>query len=500
MKPITSARDAFADDDLLGHALKGETWRPHRILLMAAMGEELTEDERAIFRKFTQREREPGRVVAEFCTVGGRRTGKTVMDSAAATYLSTCCDYRDVLIRGEVGVLLVLAQDQRVATNILNYVEENITASPVLRQLLVRRTADAIELKNSIRVEVRPASFRKLRGPTYIAIICDELGFWYSDDSYQNPDVEVLAAARPGLMTTHGMVIMASSPHARKGLLWETFSKHFGPNGSPAVLVAKGTTTDFNPTISREEVEREIERDPERNTAEYLAEFRSDLEGYVRLEIVRECTTTGVLERPYQRDQHYFGFIDPAGGSGRDSMTLCIGHVGFGTTTLTIDALREARSPFSPEQTTAEFSDLLKTYNVNQIMSDKVGLGWSIEAFGHFGILVEQAAKAKTQLYTNFLPLLNSIRVELLDHQRCNAQLLALERTPTKIDHPPNGHDDLINAVAGVSDIAIGRFGTFDPTFRWVNSSEKDDDPDGARAFRLSRFRQHLAAHGIPTW
>ena len=133
---------------------------------------------------------------------------------------------------------------------ILDYVEENFISSPILKQLFVARTADAIELKNNIRIEVRPASFRKLRGPTYIAIICDELAFWYVEDGYANPDVEVLAAARPGLLTTHGPLILASSPYAKRGVLWDTFRKHYGPNGSPSVLIAKGTTRDFNPTVS----------------------------------------------------------------------------------------------------------------------------------------------------------------------------------------------------------------------------------------------------------
>ena len=77
-------------------------------------------------------------------------------------------------------MLLCLAPDQRVATQLLNYVWENLNASPVLKQLIVRRTADAIELQGNIRIEVRPASFRKLRGPTYIGIICDEMAFFYA--------------------------------------------------------------------------------------------------------------------------------------------------------------------------------------------------------------------------------------------------------------------------------------------------------------------------------
>jgi hypothetical protein len=54
------------------------------------------------------------------------------------------------------------------------------------------------------------------------------------------------------------------------------------------------------------------------------------------------------------------------------------------------------------------------------------------------------------------LPLLNSGRVELLEHKRLIAQLCALERKTSRggrdsIDHPPGAgcHDDICNAVAG---------------------------------------------------
>jgi hypothetical protein len=67
---------------------------------------------------------------------------------------------------------------------------------------------------SNINIEVRPASFRKLRGPTYIGVIADELAFWYTDSGYANPDIEILAAVRPGLLTTRGPLIMASSPYA----------------------------------------------------------------------------------------------------------------------------------------------------------------------------------------------------------------------------------------------------------------------------------------------
>jgi hypothetical protein len=46
MKPRLSLRAALADKNLLGNSLPGETWRPWRTLLIAAMGEALNDGER----------------------------------------------------------------------------------------------------------------------------------------------------------------------------------------------------------------------------------------------------------------------------------------------------------------------------------------------------------------------------------------------------------------------------------------------------------------------
>jgi hypothetical protein len=70
-------------------------------------------------------------------------------------------------------VLLCIAADQRQADIILNFIDEDFRSSPVLRQLILRRTQRALRLKNGIDIEVRAADFRRLRGPTYVAVICD---------------------------------------------------------------------------------------------------------------------------------------------------------------------------------------------------------------------------------------------------------------------------------------------------------------------------------------
>jgi len=212
MKPTVSLRRALSDPNLLGHALSGDSWAPWRTLLIASMGEELTEAERVTFKAITGREREPLQRVHELAAVVGRRGGKSRSMAALATYIAALCDHFDALVPGEHGVLLCVALDQRVAKIILDYAQASFERSPILKQLIANRTQDALELTNGITLEVRPASFRKLRGPTYVAVIADELAFWYTDSAFANPDVEILNAVEPGLATT---VARSSSPPRR---------------------------------------------------------------------------------------------------------------------------------------------------------------------------------------------------------------------------------------------------------------------------------------------
>ena len=106
--------------------------------------------------------------------------------------------------------MLCIAPDQKQSTIVLSYVVACFEQSPILRQLIKSKAADTLTLTNGITIEVRSANFRRLRGPTYIACIADEMAFWYSDEASANPDVEILNSVRPGLATTDGLLAMIS--------------------------------------------------------------------------------------------------------------------------------------------------------------------------------------------------------------------------------------------------------------------------------------------------
>jgi len=405
----TTIRRALQDRNLLGTLLAGDSWRAWRVILITIMGERLTSEERTLFVQLTDRTSEPGKRVEEFVGVIGRRGGKSRAMSVLATFVAGCCKHT-TLVPGERGILLIIAQDQKNADVILNYIEANFRQSPILRQLIETRVQRTLRLTNGIDIEVRPADFRNLRGPTYICVIADELAFWYTDNS-SNPDDEILAAVRPGLATTGGPLILISSPYARKGELWRMYDRHYGQQGDPLVLVAQGASRTFNPSLKQSVVDRAMEKDPVGNRAEYLAEFRTDLEAFVRIEVVRDCTDRGVYERAPQRNITYAGFIDPSGGSS-DSFTLCIGHYESSTTRVIIDLLREVIPPFSPEFVCQSFADTLKRYSINSVKADRYAGVWVIEQIAKFGIISEQNAEPKST------PLPESVAAaERLPHQ-----------------------------------------------------------------------------------
>ena len=489
---------AVADPKVFKPYFRGNTWTMWLAFLAALFALPMTPEQLAIYQKCTGRTTPPISPSTQAWLVIGRRGGKSFILATIAVFLACFFDWRPYLGPGERATIMIIAADRRQARVIKRFCSGLLRGVPMLKTTIEDETKEIIELANNVSIEIHTASFRSTRGYTIVAALCDEIAFWPTDETSSEPDIEVITALEPGMATVPGAIMLcASSPYARKGALWDTYRNHFGKDGDD-ILVWQATTREMNPGVPQRFIDRKYAEDPARAAAEYGAQFRTDLEQFVSREVVEASTSVGVYERSPQRGVHYFGFMDPAGGSGRDLMTASVGHVGFGTKILTIDAMREAKPPFSPQQVAAEFSDLFKSYNINHVMSDKTGLDWCVEAFAHFGITCEQSARPKTQLYTNFLPLLNSRRVELLDHQRCNAQLLALERTPTKIDHPDGGHDDLINAVAGVADMSINYYGGFDPTFSWVSGSDadkKNDDPDGSRAFQARRYFEYIQSH-----
>ncbi|MGA8610365.1 MAG: hypothetical protein WB760_01355 [Xanthobacteraceae bacterium] len=147
---------------------------------------------------------------------------------------------------------------------------------------------------------------------------------------------------------------------------------------------------------------------------------------------------------------------------------------------------------------------MLKSYHITSVAGDRYAGESPREQFRFAGITYEVAGKTKSDLYRDALPILNSGKVELLDHLRLIAQLCSLERRTARggrdsIDHAPGGHDDVANSVAGVvCSLVAGN--AADGSIRWAASEAErvSDIPDDAEDDQHSTRQTPFYLRGNP--
>ena len=444
--------EAMRDPNLFGNWFGTETWAVWRVFLASLFALKMTGEQEAMYGRFTGRVTLPQEPAKEAWVVVGRRGGKSLVAALTATFLACFKDYSELLAPGEVATVMVIAADRRQARVVMRYIAGFLESAPMLASMITKRTQEAIHLNNRVVIEIHTCNFRAIRGYTIAGVVCDEIAYWRTEDS-ANPDAEILNAIRPGMATIRGgLLLCISSPYARRGALWEAYKNHYGKDGD-TVLVWQADTASMNPSVDPQIIADAYKDDEAVAAAEYGGEFRRDIETFVAREAIEAVVVPGRYELPPVSEIRYRAFVDPSGGTA-DSMTLAVGHREDGR--IVLDALRESKPPFSPEQVVREYSSLLDRYRIHAVTGDRYGGDWPREQFRNSGIRYDVSDLVKTDLYRELLPSINSARIELLDHPRMVSQMLGLERRTARggrdsIDHGPQGHDDLANVVAGVN-------------------------------------------------
>jgi hypothetical protein len=179
---------------------------------------------------------------------------------------------------------------------------------------------------------------------------------------------------------------------------------------------------------------------------------------------------------------------------------MAIGHLDKASGMAIVDCVREAKPPFSPEETTIAFAATLKSYGISKVLGDRFAGEWPREPLRKLGITYDASAKPKSDLYRDTLPLINSRKVDLLDHKKMTQQFVGLEMRTSRagkpsIDHGPgaNQHDDICNAVAGlIANIGASPY-RYDSSLAWVGG---DDETSLNDEWRAGRLRQHILLGG----
>lgn len=432
-----------------------KSWRPWLTFAKAVHGETLTTQvERNLFRQCAGRPykaRKGG--YHEAVAIVGRQAGKTQF---ASLLVSMQAALHENVKDGHLYALLI-AQDHRAAVRTaFAYIKAIFASSPTLKALVVNAKSDTLELSNGIRVAAYPCNPSSVRGLRAIVAVCDELAFYRSSEMIPQ-DKEMLRALRPCLATTGGRIVCPSSPYGQSGALWDLHRRYYGKDDAPT-LVWQADAPTMNRTLPEDYLQRMKDDDPEAYRSEVLGEFRAGLSTLLDPEMIEAAVRQGSRENPPVPDLDYVAFVDPSGGR-RDPYALAIGH--REGPNAVVDVARRWQAPFNPTGVAAEVLNTLRPYGIRRVVGDRYAGEWPREQFRAQGLEYDTSSLDKSSLYLELLPALNGGLLEIPDDPVLIAELRGLERKrgPSgrdRVDHPPSGHDDLANAVAGVSHQLLG--------------------------------------------
>ncbi|HWK87027.1 MAG TPA: terminase [Xanthobacteraceae bacterium] len=452
MKPLIGIREAIADPKLIGAALGNpETFFNHIVYIAAALGERLNRQELRAFRKIAGSRKSPRQKVRELWVICGRRGGKTRMAALLATYLALCVDWSEQLAAGEIGYVLLLAPSKEQASIAFSYIRGFIEESEVFSKQVVQPiTSEEIRLRNGITITTTAANFRTVRGRTILAAIFDESAYWRSEES-ATPDYEIYRSVIPPIVASGGFLIGISSAYRKAGLLYSKFKQYFGVS-NPEVLVIRGTSEQFNPTLNSSAIQQARDEDPEAASAEWDSEFRSDLSQFLDDEDIDAAVDTNrATELRPDLSKSYFAAVDASGGR-HDAYCVAIGHREHNR--IVVDVVRRRDPPFNPTDTTEEFANLVKDYGIHTVEGDNYAASWVSTAWESFGVRYRRAEKPKSALYIDGLPAFTRRQISIPNDETLIRELRILERRTSRsgrdtVSDPAGNstHDDSANAL-----------------------------------------------------
>ena len=437
--------DFMTTPALAGEEFLADSWAAWRCVARLIDGDAhlLSAEDQELALRLTGRTTLPTIAPDEIAVGAGRRSGKSrFCGIVAARYAAQ--DYSERLAPGEMAIVALSAPDKKQSALLLNYVRGVLMGSDILKAEVTDDLAESIELRHNVRIEVLTSSYRSVRGRTVAAAILDECSFLRSEESAV-PDIELYRAILPSLLTLKGTLIAISSPHMRRGLMYDLYGRYFSKDNARGLYLQSDSRT-LNPCLDAEAIERATAADPEAGKSEWGGEFRSDLTAYLPTEdIDRAIVPQRRALAPQIYQYRYHAFCDPSGGRS-DSMTLGIAH--FEGPRVVLDKLVAVAPPFDPEATVIRFAEILASYGLNRVTGDQYGGDWIASSFARHNVVYQPSELTASEIYCEALPLFTQGLVELLDVQSLRVELSLLERKPSaggrgdSVDHPRNGHDD----------------------------------------------------------
>lgn len=210
-------------------------------------------------------------VLAALC---GARAGKSyILCGLRLLHLALTVSL-DTLAPGELAAGVIVGPDIRLAKQTLRYVAGAAKSAPSIAALVESEAAESVVIR---RPDGKPVDLTCLpatrggsavRGRSLVGAALDEACF-FRDANYQVNDTELFKAVAPRIVPG-GQAIIASTPWAQLGLLYDMYKRNHG-NPVDAIAAHAPTTVLRSDDRTRQLVERERERDPDNAAREFDA-------------------------------------------------------------------------------------------------------------------------------------------------------------------------------------------------------------------------------------
>jgi hypothetical protein len=446
----------LSDPDIFGNVFGDPSFWTWKVVAKLIDGLPLTQQrEIDLFEQSTGR-KYSHRAFRRLIILVGRRGGKDRFESAVATWRAALCtDWRQYQSAGEGAVCILLGADKKQAAILRRYCQ-GLLQTPLLAAEVLRTTGELTEFRNGASLEIATNDARLVRGRSAIAVLGSECCHWKTDEYSASSDEEVVGAAEPSMGMCHdgGLLMLGSSVYRQKGYMFRRYQELFG-NEESDELCWFAPTPVMNSKLPVGVVDKALAANPSKARAEYLNVWRTDLEEFLPLDVVRECTDWGVYERAPQPDTRYCAYGDSAGGTGKDSYAFAIVHTGSDGEIMN-DIIREWKPRFVPKQVIAEIVELCQKYGVSEVWGDNFGGGLHQEDWRGLPVAYRVWKDTTSENYLAALSSWLAKRVRVLDNMTARNQLTSLERRPgagdrESVDHPRHAgaHDDVAAAICG---------------------------------------------------
>ena len=213
-------------------------------------------------------------VVAAVC---GARAGKSYVLVALRLVFGMLVRDLSSMAPGQRAVALIVAPNDKLRTEVLNYAVGAVRSKPELAAMLVGlpraddfilRRPDGEQVAFETGVATRGGYGARGRALTDFAL--DESAF-FRDSSFKVNDQEIFRAGAARVLPG-GQTIVASTPWAQAGLLYELWRDNYG-KPKDALVAHAPTLLLHDSEMTRGIVSRERSRDPDNARREFDAEF-----------------------------------------------------------------------------------------------------------------------------------------------------------------------------------------------------------------------------------